>query len=58
VRADLPLRELVQLVAERRPVDPEALMEHLEALESTRLSERSLLHHTREVESILRTGEL
>jgi Domain of unknown function (DUF4350) len=55
IRADLPAGDLASRLAERRPIDPTALAEHLTALDGPPLGQRQLLAELRQLEPILRT---
>jgi hypothetical protein len=57
VRADLPARDLARVVADRRPVDAEALAVHLTELDGPPVGERRLLDLVRDLEVMLRQGE-
>jgi hypothetical protein len=53
VRSDLPAMDLAQLVASRRPIDPDALSERLQQLAGPPLKESALLEVVRTLELML-----
>ncbi len=57
VRSDLPAPDLARILAERHPIDPAALSEHLASLAGPPLSDRALLDTIRSLEPILRALE-